>query len=217
MDPITLALIAGGTTKAVGGIAQGISSARAAKAMQLTPQQQRELDALRRRQAKGQLGLTEAEESAIRRKGEAAQQSISRELEGQTLQQMAAAPGSAVSGRDIFLREQAEQQALRTVQQQQQEAIMQADLAERQEERARIAALEGQAQQAEAQLQAARMQALSLGLAGAGDVAQTAVLMKHQTALQEAQIPQQADADLIRLYAPQPSGYTFGGLVPSEF
>lgn len=216
MDPITLGLIAAGTASALGGITQGIGSARAAKAMRLTPQQQRELDALRRRQAKGQLGLTAAEEAALRRQGEAAQQSISRELEGQTLQQMAAAPG-AVSGRDIFLREQAEQQALRTVQQQQQEAIMQADLAERQEERARIAALEGQAQQAEAQLKAARMQALSLGLAGAGQVAQTAVQMKHQTALQEAQIPQQTDTDLIRLYAPQPSGYTFGGLVPSEF
>ena len=217
MSAITLGLIAAGTASALGGITQGISAARAAKAMRLTPQQQRELDALRRRQAKGQLGLTAAEEAALRRKGEAAQQSISRELEGQTLQQMAAAPGSAVSGRDIFLREQAEQQALRTVQQQQQEAIMQADLAERQEERARIAALEGQAQQAEAQLQAARMQALSLGLAGAGQVAQTAVQMKHQTALQEAQIPQQTDTDLIRLYAPQPSGFTFGGLVPSEF
>ena len=216
MDPITLGLIAAGTASALGGITQGIGSARAAKAMRLTPQQQRELDALRRRQAKGQLGLTGAEEAALRRQGEAAQQSISREIEGQTLQQMAAAPG-AVSGRDIFLREQAEQQALRTVQQQQQEAIMQADLAERQEERARIAALEGQAQQAEAQLKAARMQALSLGLAGAGQVAQTAVQMKHQTALQEAQIPQQTDTDLIRLYAPQPSGYTFGGLVPSEF
>ena len=216
MDPITLGLIAAGTASALGGITQGIGSARAAKAMRLTPQQQRELDALRRRQAKGQLGLTAAEEAALRRKGEAAQQSISRELEGQTLQQMAAAPG-AVSGRDISLREQAEQQALRTVQQQQQEAIMQADLAERQEERARIAALEGQAQQAEAQLKAARMQALSLGLAGAGQVAQTAVQMKHQTALQEAQIPQQTDTDLIRLYAPQPSGFTFGGLVPSEF
>jgi hypothetical protein len=217
MDPITLGLIAAGTASALGGITQGIGSARAAKAMRLTPQQQRELDALRRRQAKGQLGLTAAEEAALRRKGEAAQQSISRELEGQTLQQMAAAPGSAVSGRDIFLREQAEQQALRTVEQQQQEAIMQADLAERQEERARIAALEGQAQEAEAKLQAARMQALSLGLAGAGQVAQTAVQMKHQTALQEAQIPQQTDTDLIRLYAPQPSGFTFGGLVPSEF
>jgi len=217
MDPITLGLIAAGTASALGGITQGIGSARAAKAMRLTPQQQRELDALRRRQAKGQLGLTGAEEAAIRRQGEAAQQSISRELEGQALQQMAAAPGSAVSGRDIFLREQAEQQALRTVQQQQQAAILQADLAERQEERARIAALEGQAQQAEAQLQAARMQALSLGLAGAGQVAQTAVQMKHQTALQEAQIPQQTDTDLIRLYAPQPSGFTFGGLVPSEF
>jgi len=216
MDPITLGLIAAGTASALGGITQGIGSARAAKAMRLTPQQQRELDALRRRQAKGQLGLTAAEEAALRRQGEAAQQSISRELEGQTLQQMAAAPG-AVSGRDIFLREQAEQQALRTVQQQQQEAIMQADLAERQEERARIAALEGQAQQAEAQLQAARMQALSLGLAGAGQVAQTAVMMKHQTILQDAQIPKQTDRTVVRLSALQPPGFTFGGLVPSEF
>ncbi len=67
MDPITLALIAAGGAKAIGGIAQGVGTARAAKALQLTPQQQRELDELRRRQRTGDLGLTGSEEARLRR------------------------------------------------------------------------------------------------------------------------------------------------------
>ena len=216
IDPISLGLLGAGVARAGVGIAQGIGQARAAQALRLTPGQVEELKRLQERQRAGELGLTEAEKTALRKAGEGQQLAISREMEAQQLQQMAAQP-QAVSGRDIFPREQAAQTAMRTAAQQQEAAIMEANIAEREQELARIAALEGQAQQAEAQLKAARMQALSLGLAGAGQVAQTAVQMKHQTALQEAQIPQQTDTDLIRLYAPQPSGFTFGGLVPSEF
>jgi hypothetical protein len=128
-----------------------------------------ELKRLQERQQAGELGLTEAEKTALRKAGEGQQLAISREMEAQQLQQMAAQP-QAVSGRDIFLREQAAQTAMRTAAQQQEAAIMEANIAEREQELARIAALEGQAQQAEAQERAARAQAVSLGLAGAADV-----------------------------------------------
>lgn len=216
MDPITLALIAAGGAKAIGGIAQGVGTARAAKALQLTPQQQRELDELRRRQRTGDLGLTGSEEARLRRQAEGAQMGVTRDLEAMALQQAAAqqAGGRAVSGRDIFLQEQAEQQTLRGMQQAEEESIRQADIAERQAERAQIAQLEQQAQQAEAQRRAGIAQAVTLGLTGAADVGMQAVGMAHSAKMQEASIPKVDDRTLLLNYQPQPTGYTFGGLIP---
>jgi len=213
IDPISLGLLGAGIARAGVGIAQGIGQARAAQALRLTPGQEEELKRLQERQRAGELGLTEAEKTALRKAGEGQQLAISREMEAQQLQQMAAQP-QAVSGRDIFLREQAAQTAMRTAAQQQEAAIMEANIAEREQELARIAALEGQRMTAEAQERAARAEAVSLGLAGAADVGMTALQMAHQTKMQEAQIPKQSDTDLLRLYRPQPTGYTFGGLVP---
>jgi hypothetical protein len=216
LDPITLGLIAAGGAKAIGGIAQGIGTARAAKALQLTPQQQRELDELRRRQRTGDLGLTGSEEARLRRQAEGAQMGVTRDLEAMALQQAAAqqAGGRAVSGRDIFLQEQAEQQTLRTLQQAEEESIRQADIAERQAERAQIAQLEQQAQQAEAQRRAGIAQAVTLGLTGAADVGMQAIGMTHAAKMQEAAIPKLDDQTLLLSYQPQPTGYTFGGLIP---
>ncbi len=217
MDPITLALLGMGAAKAVGGIAQGVGAARAAKAMQLTPQQQAELDRLRARQRKGNLGLTAGEEGRMRRQAEGAQMGVTRDLEAMALQQAAAqqAGGRAVMGRDIFLQEQAEQQTLRGMQQQEEQSIREADIAERQAERAQIAALQMQSQQAEAQRRAGIAQAVSLGLAGAADVGMQAVSMQHAAKMQEAAIPKQTDATLVTGYQPQPVGYQFGGLIPT--
>ena len=216
MSAITLGLIASGAAQAIGGIAQGVGTARAAKAMRLTPQQQRELDELRRRQRTGDLGLTGSEEARLRRQAEGAQMGVTRDLEAMALQQAAAqqAGGRAVSGRDIFLQEQAEQQTLRTLQQAEEESIRQADIAERQAERAQIAQLEQQAQQAEAQRRAGIAQAVTLGLAGAADVGMQAVSMAHAAKMQEASIPKVDDQTLLLSYQPQPSGFTFGGLIP---
>lgn len=216
MDPITLGLIAAGGAKAIGGIAQGVGTARAAKALQLTPQQQRELDELRRRQRTGDLGLTGSEEARLRRQAEGAQMGVTRDLEAMALQQAAAqqAGGRAVSGRDIFLQEQAEQQTLRTLQQAEEESIRQANIAERQAERAQIAQLEQQAAQAEAQRRAGIAQAVTLGLTGAADVGLQGLSMAHAAKMQEASIPKVDDRTLLLGYQPQPSGFTFGGLIP---
>jgi hypothetical protein len=216
MSAIALGLLGLGAAKAAGGIAQGVGAARAAKAMQLTPQQQAELARLRARQRKGNLGLTAAEEARMRRQAEGAQMGVTRDLEAMALQQAAAqqAGGRAVMGRDIFLQEQAEQQTLRGMQQQEEQSIREADIAERQAERAEIAALQMQSQQAEAQRRAGIAQAVSLGLAGAADVGMQAVSMQHAAKMQEASIPKLDDLSLYRGYQPQPVGFEFGGLVP---
>jgi len=216
MSAIALGLLGLGAAKAAGGIAQGVGAARAAKAMQLTPQQQAELARLRARQRKGNLGLTAAEEARMRRQAEGAQMGVTRDLEAMALQQAAAqqAGGRAVMGRDIFLQEQAEQQTLRGMQQQEEQSIREADIAERQAERAEIAALQMQSQQAEAQRRAGIAQAVSLGLAGAADVGMQAVSMQHAAKMQEASVPKLDDLSLYRGYQPQPVGFEFGGLVP---
>ena len=217
MDPITIGLIAAGSAAAIGGVAQGVGTAQAAKALQLTPQQQRELDELRRRQRQGNLGLTQSEEARLRRQAEGAQMGVTRDIEALSLQQAAAqqAGGRAVSGRDIFLQEQAEQQTLRGLQQAEEESIRQADQVERDAERARIAALEGQAAQAEAMRRQGITQAVTLGLAGATDVGLTGVQMANQVKVAEAQIPQQSDGVIFGGYQPEPVGRSFGGLVPN--
>ena len=215
-DPITLGLLGAGLARGIGGVAQGIGTARAARALELTPEQQAELDALRRRRRRGELGLTGGEEARLRRQAEGAQMGVTRDLEAMALQQAAAqqAGGRAVSGRDIFLQEQAEQQTLRTLQQAEEESIRQADIAERQAERAQIAQLEQQAAQAEAQRRAGIAQAVTLGLTGAADVGMQAVSMRHAAKMQDASIPKAAGRTVLLRYQPQPVGFTFGGLVP---
>lgn len=217
MSAIALGLLGLGAAKAAGGIAQGVGAARAAKAMQLTPQQQAELRRLRARQRGGGLGLTAEEEARMRRQAEGAQMAVTRDLEGMALQQAAAqqAGGRAVSGRDIFLQEQAEQQTLRSLQQQEEQSIREADTAERQAERAEIAALQMQSQQAEARRRAGIAQAVSLGLAGAADVGMQAVSMKHAAQMQDAAIPKLSDRSNALGFQPQPIGRYYGGLVPN--
>mgnify|MGYP003627990117 CR=1 FL=1 len=216
MSLLTLGLIAAGAAKAGAGIAQGVGTARAAKALQLTPQQQRELDRLRARQREGNLGLTQSEEAGLRRQAEGAQMGVTRDVEAMALQQAAAqqASGRAVMGRDIFLQEQAEQQTLRGMQQAEEESIRQANQVERDAERAQIAAYEGQAAQAEAQRRQGIAQAVTLGLAGAADVGLTGVQMANQVKVAEAQVPQQSDVDILGGYQPQPVGRSFGGMIP---
>ena len=128
---------------AAGGVASGISRSRAADAMDLTDAERAELERLKRRQRQGDLGLTGSEEATLRQQADAQQAGVTRDLEAMSLQQMAAqqAGGRAVSGRDIFLQEQAEQGALRSIVQDQQTEINQLNQQERESERARIAQL----------------------------------------------------------------------------
>jgi hypothetical protein len=200
-DPLTLAIIAG-TAAAAGGVAQGIGTAQAGKAMRLTEDEQRELDELLERRRRGELGLTERERGVMEQRFLAEQAGAQRELEAQALQQ-AAARGLAggVSGREVFLAEQAEAQAERQIRQQQNVLMQQADEAERAREQARIDSQIAQQKAAEAQRRAGIAQAVSLGLAGGAEAAQASATILQQRQMQEAEAEargQQLDA-LIRL------------------
>ena len=220
--PLTLAtglLIGAGAAKVGSAIATGIGNRQAAKAMRLTPEQEAELARLKARQARGELGLTGQEERAIRRDFEGAQDAVTRDLENMQLQQMAAQP-QAVTGRDIFLQAQAEQDVLRGAAQKENVAILEANQQEKAQEEARIAELEGQATAAAAAMKAANLSFLTGGLSAAGDIGMQGASMAFQTEMQKAAIPKQSTQDVFLRYQPtRPADeFTFGGdFVPLPF
>jgi len=198
MEPIstTTALLIAGGLAAGGGIASGIGQARAGKKMRLTERQQKELEELQRRKQRGELGLTERELGSIEQRFLAEQAGAQRELESTALQQAAARGlGGAVSGRDIFLQEQAQAQAERTMRQQQNLAVQEADRAEAAAEQARIDAMIAQQQQADAQRAQGIAQAVSLGLAGAGQTASQGATMMNELEIAKIKAEAQAGAN----------------------
>lgn len=211
-------MIAGGAAKAAGGIAQGVGTARAAKKLMLTEAEQKELADLEARQRTGELGLTEQERGRLEQQFLAEQAGAQRELEATALQQAAARGLSgSVSGREIFLQEQAQAGAERGMRQQQNVALIEADRAEREAEKARIDAMRAQQKAAEAQRAQGIAQAVSLGLAGAGDVAMQGAAMMQQTKMAELEAAARAEADrsLLNRLTSQPGAVTGGGIVPS--
>ena len=179
MDPLTLALIATGAAKAGAGIAQGVGTARAAKGMMLTPEQEEELAAIERGD-----GLSDRRRGALETRFLQQQAGAQRQLEAAGLQQAAARGLSGgVSGRDVFLQEVAEAESARQIRQQQNVVLEQA----RAEGLAKADAMRLQQQQAEAQRRAGITQAVSLGLSGAADVAGQAIAGQQQLAMAEAQ------------------------------
>ena len=123
MDPLTLALIAAtGVAKAGAGIAQGVGTARAAKGMMLTPEQEEELAAIERGD-----GLSDRRRGALEARFLQQQAGAQRQLEAAGLQQAAARGLSGgVSGRDVFLQEVAEAESARQIRQQQNVVLEQA-------------------------------------------------------------------------------------------
>jgi hypothetical protein len=167
----TALLIAGGA-KAASGIASGIGQARAAKKMMLTEAEQKELSELERRQQAGELGLTEGERGALEQRFLAEQAGAQRELEAAALQQAAArGMGGPISGREVFLAEQAEATAERQMRQSQNLAVADIDRAEAEAEAARMDAMRAQQKAAEAQRTQGIFNAVSLGLAAGGETA----------------------------------------------
>jgi hypothetical protein len=217
MEPITAGLIAGGALSAAGGITSGIGQARAGKKMMLTEREKKELEELQRRKARGELGLTERELGSIEQRFLAEQAGAQRELEASALQQAAARGlGGSVSGRDIFLQEQAQAGAESQMRQQQNVMVQEADRAERDAEAARIDAMVMQQKQAEAMRAQGIAQAVSGGLASAGESVTSATKMAHETNL--AQIEAQAKAgdtdELLREY--DGSGFGAFGQTPGQ-
>lgn len=199
---LALGLTAAGLA-AAGGVAQGIGTAQAAKAMQLSEAEQAELEKLLERQRRGELGLSERQRGIMEQRFLAEQAGAQRELEAQALQQ-AAARGLAggVSGREVFLAEQAEAQAERQIRQQQNVLMQQADEAERARQEARIAGQLQQQRAAEAQRRQGIAQAFSAGLAGAAQGVQATGAQIASAEMKEAEQAARAKSqqDLFNYY-----------------
>tara|TARA_R110002012_G_scaffold308188_1_gene514265 strand:+ start:521 stop:1186 length:666 start_codon:yes stop_codon:yes gene_type:complete len=212
-------LIGAGVAKVGSAIAQGVGNRRAAKAMRLTPAQEAELARLKARQARGELGLTSGEEGKIRRQFDAAQDAATRDLQNMQLQQQAAQP-QAVSGRQIFLQAQAEQEALRLGARQEGIAVLEASQAERANEQRRIAELEGQATAAEAALKAANASFVTGSFDAAADIGMQGATMAFQSEMQKAAVPKQSTQSVYLRYQPTPPAgeFSFGdNFVPLTF
>ena len=212
MDPITASLIASGVLSSVGAISQGVGGARAAKRLALSPAEQRELEELERRRRTGE-ALSERERSRLESEARVAQAGAARQLEASALQQVAAAStGGPVSGRSIFLREQAEQSALRGLRQEQNLAIRDAERAAEATNAARIEALRRQQREADA----LRIQSITGAVAGVADVGAQIAGKQFERAtaleLQAAELATLSDDDLFG--AVSVDGYDFS-LLPN--
>jgi len=197
MDPVTLALLGAGAAKAIGGIAQGIGTARAAKAS-FSPAMQQRLLNLQRRQQEGELGLGEKQRAALEQQYLASQAAAGRDLQAAALQQAASA-GPSVRGRDVFLRRQAEAEAQRGARQAQQAQVAAMDEAQRQAQQMQIQQLEQAQAQAEAGRRAGVWQAVTGGLVGAGDAAMAGASMAQQKQLAQEGLGNLTDEELLRL------------------
>ena len=144
----TSALPLGMALQAGAGLASGIGNIAAARAMRLSSDEKRELEELRQRRQAGQLGLTEAQEGRLEQQFATRRGGMLRQQQATALQQ--AAQGGPVSGRDVFLREQAQQAGQAELLQQENMLRAQADAAAAQEQEARLQSLEAQKKQAKA-------------------------------------------------------------------
>ena len=106
MEPLTMLLLGGALsagTSAVGGALQRRASRQAAAEL-LTDEERERLAELQRRQAAGELGLTEAQELDLDAVLRAQRAASSRASQAERLQQQAATPASA---RNVFLQQMA--------------------------------------------------------------------------------------------------------------
>jgi len=100
-------LATGTALGAAGALAGGIGNISAARQMRLTEDERRELEELQRARQAGQLGLTEAQEGRLEQQFATRRGGLLRQQQATALQQ--AAQAGPVSGRDVFLRQQAAQ------------------------------------------------------------------------------------------------------------
>ena len=178
----TAALIGAGIT-AASGIASGVGTAIGAK-----KERERiddEIERIRRNR-----GLTAAEKSRFEAAATAEAAGIERRLQAEQGEALAAqaATGGAVSGRDIFLREQARQQARTEAAVEAGQREQAAELQRRAEQAARISQLEGLRSQAEQRRIAGITTAITGGLAGAQAIADRAQEQQDKEEEREYQI-----------------------------
>lgn len=178
----TAALIGAGIT-AASGIASGVGTAIGAKKER--ERIDKELERIRRNR-----GLTAAERSRYEAAAAAERAGLERRMQAEQGEELAAqaAMQGGVSGRDIFLREQARQQARTKQAAEAGQRELVAEQARRAEQAARISQLEGLRSQAEQDRIAGITKAVTGGLEGAQAIADRAQEQQDKEEEREYQI-----------------------------
>lgn len=191
-----LAAISAGADLA-SAVGQGIGGIQAAKKLKLTPEEEEEQRKLEEARKGGQLGMTEEQRGAMNAMFLAEQSSGARQA--QQAQMVAAATrGPAVSGREVFLEEQARQAAdLKRVQAENALRNQAEQVAAAQQE-ARLFNLQGQEQAAEI----AMTEAITGVVTGSLDsISASADVQAQRSAAGELDFTKgMSDADLMKLY-----------------
>lgn len=144
--PLLALPIAMGVASAGGAVAQAAAARKQAEA-QFPEAYRRRLQGLEKREAEGELGLSEAQRRTIESTGAAQRAGQMADLQARQLQQAQA--NSAMSGRDIFLQDLASQDAQSRSFAQQQRVLAEADAAALRENQQML--LELQQRQADAE------------------------------------------------------------------
>jgi hypothetical protein len=154
MDPVTLAILAG-----VGGAT--VSSLPALLPSKLARENKKRLEALKEREAKGQLGLTAKEEAAIGGRLRTTADVAAEQAEQQ--QKALLAGGGAARGGQALAQATASQQQRMALETEVGQKILEADLAEKQREEDEMRALEAAVEERRREVIGA-----AAGIAGAG-------------------------------------------------
>jgi len=160
MAALTALMAAQAGASALGSATRGIGGALAARQM-FTREDRERLEELKRLEREGALGASEEELARVEGLGASLRGATLRQQEAQSARE-AAMMGGAVSGRDIFLREQAKAQAGLEADEAIRTALTEADVAARAAQEAEIKALED----ARAARRAATVEALTGAAAG---------------------------------------------------
>lgn len=192
--------------QAAGAVTRGVGGALKARQM-FTREDRDRLEELERMKRAGELGATEEELARVEGVGASLRGATLRQQEAQSARE-AAMSGPAVSGRDIFLREQATQMAGAEADDAIRTAMTEADVAAREAQEAEIAAL----QAARAGRRGAMAEAITGGVAGAlevgGDVAAQAASQEFQREQQLAELEAAPSIDeMIAALRKQPGAY----------
>ncbi len=197
-----------------GGIAQRRAAKKAAEQV-FGEQEEAELRRLERLQREGALGLNERERATVEAELAAARGGLARSQAEEALRGQAAgqALGRAVTGRDVFLRQQALQAGAQQAQAEAAGILRQREAEARAEQRGRMAALEAQRAQAES-IRMGGTAALAQGIAGAAGTisgAATSVAAPVASKELEAALTNKTNVDIDKMLRPAEPAPAFRG------
>jgi hypothetical protein len=209
MAALTALMAAQAGAQAAGALTRGVGGALAARQM-FTREDRERLEELERLEREGALGATEQELARVEGLGASLRGATLRQQEAQSARE--AAMMGAVSGRDIFLREQAQAQAGLEADEAIRTAMTEADVAARAAQEAEIKAL----RDARAGRRAATVEALTG--AGAGALEAGAAIAQQEAQREFEREQQLADLEaapttdeLIRALMSGQQGAPYGG------